>query len=443
MRAAVAAVCLITAGASALARDGRTEQVVHEAVTAVPELGPPDALVTVELFANLHDGRRSGTFVRRLDELRERHPRRLRVVVYVSETGALNHAALEAHAQGRFAEFLAAVYAEAYPKSSSLDQYALAAGLDLARVHEAVSDERHVRSIYEARVLRSRRGASRVVPLAFNGAVPEQLHGSDDYEAAYDDAYTRARALADREGLRGDALFHRLAREAAAARLTPRFARGRTDRRADRIEDGDGAALPSLLAAPVRTTGGRGRGPAVAPVVLRLFCTPASRHCRGLYRSLRELQREYGGELRVVVEYLYDRELHPDAPVAHQASLCADDQGRYWEVVDDLYGARRETDLRLPQILERAERLVADLDAFTECLQTGRYVGVAEGDAEAARAAGIVDTPTLVVNGRVYVGTRTQHELHQLVELEMAPGLLERADELRGGVLSAFPMRAE
>ena len=49
-----------------------------------------------------------------------------------------------------------------------------------------------------------------------------------------------------------------------------------------------------------------------------------------------------------------------------------------------------------------------------------------EGERAAARRAGIRHTPSLVLGGRLYIGTKSFDELASLIDRELMPGVLGR-----------------
>ena len=108
----IARVALLAAlaGGVAGAAPGEVVRVEHRDPSAVPTRGPTDGLVTVEVFFEPKVGRhRQVPAHKAIERLHAKHPARVRVVYRVMKRGdnkLLGIAAMEAHAQGKFEDFL-------------------------------------------------------------------------------------------------------------------------------------------------------------------------------------------------------------------------------------------------------------------------------------------------------------------------------------------------
>jgi protein-disulfide isomerase len=87
--------------------------------------------------------------------------------------------------------------------------------------------------------------------------------------------------------------------------------------------------------------------------------------------------------------------------LAAEGSYCAGDQGRYWECHDEVYSNWEGentgwvTRASLEQFAEDAG--VSDLSAFSDCLDSGKYSDVVEGNYNLARSIGLDATPSFIV----------------------------------------------
>ncbi len=84
--------------------------------------------------------------------------------------------------------------------------------------------------------------------------------------------------------------------------------------------------------------------------------------------------------------------IHKQAFKAAEAAACAGDQGRYWEMHDQLFGNQKA--LAPEQLRAYAQALPLDLAEFDSCLQSGKHVQAIRRDMAAARAAGLTSTPS-------------------------------------------------
>jgi len=87
---------------------------------------------------------------------------------------------------------------------------------------------------------------------------------------------------------------------------------------------------------------------------------------------------------------------------AARASLCANDQGHFWEYYDILFanqGAERSGAFSTGRLKAFAAALNLDSDAFGACLDSGKHASQVQEDTATARQSGIQGTPTFLVNG--------------------------------------------
>jgi protein-disulfide isomerase len=410
---------------------GRQATVWHEPPAATPGLGPRHAPVTIEAFLDLHDGRRSAGLHAQLLTLRELHPRRLRVALHFTGTGALNHAAYEAAAQGDVAAFLREAFASGHPQRDELAGYAVRAGLSAARIEAAAAALAHGDAITRAQALATRRGVRTRPALVVSGHVPERQPVSiDELEAAYDEAYARARALLDR-GVPVAEIWPRLLADSAPAEPLPPWSPGPVDDRPD-VEPPSPLPAPAPVAsAPVPDSlTALARGASDARVTLVLLGSFQSQPTATLYRGLLEIEQVYADDVRVIFAPLFDDETQPDARLAHEAALCAADQGRFWDLAHDLLLAKRRRELAPSYLEESAQRLGLDGEVFARCLSSRRQQAAVQAGLDWAGAAGITHAPALIAQGRVYLGVRTRADLAWLVADLLRSGWLDRIERI-------------
>jgi len=102
-----------------------------------------------------------------------------------------------------------------------------------------------------------------------------------------------------------------------------------------------------------------------------------------------------------------------------EAAECAGAQGSYWAYAEQLFKAQSPGDESIftAEYLKKiASAVLLDMQQFNACLDTGQYRGEVERDAEDAAAAGIAQTPTFIINGKLFAGPISWDEMKQHVE---------------------------
>jgi protein-disulfide isomerase len=96
----------------------------------------------------------------------------------------------------------------------------------------------------------------------------------------------------------------------------------------------------------------------------------------------------------------------PESKAAAEAAYCAGDQNKYWEYHDILFANQTGENVgayTTRRLQAFAEALSLDMDAFNDCLNSGKYSERADQDKIDGTAAGVTGTPafliTYTVNG--------------------------------------------
>ena len=406
-------------------------RVVHRPQADLPSIGPRHAPVTIEFFANLGDGATTASVHRLLMQLHERHPRRLRIVYRLISMGEQSNphleAGQEAFVQGRFRAFIDELYAGTYrsPRASELPEIAARAGMDPRQLEEALADGRHAPAIRANHFYRKRQRVRRVADLLINGVV----HGKrprtiDELEAAYDEAYARARELID-GGVPLEKVHGRLLDQVAADKPPPVVVPGAVDG----LRPGERPPVGPAPLVVIPVTGDElARGPEDAPVPILFFCNFQTKNCGEMAWMLDQIAAAYP-EVRVVFRTAFDPSdrRQSRARDLHEAAVCAEEQHRFWPFYDGVFRRARQgrTDTADP-IEDLAAALELDGKQFSRCLESPATRRQVEAARRAARAAGVRHTPAVVVGGRLYTGTKSFEDLAGLVDRELLPGVLGR-----------------
>ncbi|AHF00328.1 DsbA family protein [Thioalkalivibrio paradoxus] len=136
-------------------------------------------------------------------------------------------------------------------------------------------------------------------------------------------------------------------------------------------------------------------GPDDAPLVLIEFADYQCGFCRRhLLTVMPALLRDYiePGHLRYVfMEFPAQRTFAPSLAAAN-AALCAEDQGRYWDMREKIYTHPMNIDTE--GFLGHGESLGLELAAFSACLEEGAHEVVIRQHMALGNSLGVRGTPT-------------------------------------------------
>ncbi len=147
--------------------------------------------------------------------------------------------------------------------------------------------------------------------------------------------------------------------------------------------------------------GAKFKGKADSKVVVHVYSDFQCPACRAYEPVLNYAIEKYGDRVKFVWKDFPLMSIHPNARNAANAAWCADDQGKFWEYHDLLYGEQGSWSA-LPNPAESyrayASRLGMNSDSFGACYDAKSFdskvmAGVQEGNANRVNG-----TPTVFVN---------------------------------------------
>jgi protein-disulfide isomerase len=159
------------------------------------------------------------------------------------------------------------------------------------------------------------------------------------------------------------------------------------------------------------------RGPAEAPVTVVGFLDFQCPYCSRVGQVIDDMQKRYGSSLRFVFRH-YPLPFHKDAAKASEAAMCAQQQGKFWEMHDKMFANQRA--LQAADLKKYAGEVGLDADAFGQCLDSGRMAAKWQADVQEGTQFGVGGTPTLFVNGRLLTAGANPEVLSQTIEQELA-----------------------
>jgi protein-disulfide isomerase len=176
----------------------------------------------------------------------------------------------------------------------------------------------------------------------------------------------------------------------------------------------------------VATAGYPSRGPESAPVTIVEFSDFQCPFCGGLFPTLKAIEKNYPDKVRLVYRQFPLTNIHPFAQKAAEASLCANDQKRFWEFHDSMFGDQMH--LTVDDLKKRAVDLKLNAAEFNSCLDSGSKSGVVKWDIDEGTKAGVSSTPSMFINGRILSGNQPYADIREIIEDE-----LQRQSQAKSG----------
>jgi protein-disulfide isomerase len=157
-------------------------------------------------------------------------------------------------------------------------------------------------------------------------------------------------------------------------------------------------------------------GPASAPVTIVEFSDFQCPFCSRLLPTIEQVKQKYGDKVRIVFRQ-YPLPMHPNAQKAAEASLCANEQGKFWEMHDAMF--KNQQELAVDNLKSKAAALGLKAETFNQCLDSGKYAAQIQGDIKAGSAVGVSGTPAMFINGRFISGAVPIEQITSVIDDEL------------------------
>ena len=123
-------------------------------------------------------------------------------------------------------------------------------------------------------------------------------------------------------------------------------------------------------------------------------CPFCSRHFRQIWPQI-EQNYVKTGKVKLVLRDMPLEAIHPQALKAAEATHCAADQGKFWEMHDRLFA--NQTALQRKDLSTHAQELGLDVAAFDQCVDSAKGTARVRKDVQDSSVAGARGTPTFYI----------------------------------------------
>ena len=141
-----------------------------------------------------------------------------------------------------------------------------------------------------------------------------------------------------------------------------------------------------------------------SPVVLEEYGDYQCPPCGALYPILKQIEAEYGNQLKIVFHHFPLAKIHKNAMTAARAAEAARNQNKFWEMHDRLYRTQNDwKDLDDPRqiFMQYARELGMNADRFTRDLDSPQVEQRITDDMQKGGSLGVTGTPTVFIDGHM------------------------------------------
>jgi protein-disulfide isomerase len=282
-------------------------------------------------------------------------------------------AAMCAQEQGKFWEYHDKLFANQKALlPENLTAYAGELGLDAAKFDECFKSNRHAARIKADMELAVKVTARGTPNIFINGRKVQGAKPIEEFKEIIDDELKKAEAL--------------IAKGIAAA-----------DVYAETIKNGKVFEPLEEKVNEFNLEASAKKGSATAKIQIVEFSDFQCPFCSRVTEPLNKLKEKYGDDIVIAFKH-FPLDFHKEARPASHGSMCANDQGKFWEYHDKVFANQKaltDADLR-----KYAEEVQLDMAKWDECMKAGTHQALIDAEMAEGRRAGVRGTPTIYINGR-------------------------------------------
>ncbi len=374
-----------------------------------------DPLVTIVEFSDFQCPF-CGKVLPTLDQIKKEYGDQVRVVFKQLPLGMHQQAkpaaqaSLAAHRQGKFWEMHDLLFEkqkEMRANGSNFEEWAAGLakelGLNVAKFKKDYNDPAIAKKVQRDLELSQKVGARGTPNFWINGV---NLRGAQPFPAfktEIDKQIKLAKKLKAEKKLSGDALYKAL----VAQNKKDAPAAAKPQQKPD-------APSPTVDVKDLAAGDAYTMGPKNAPVTIVEFSDFQCPYCNRGGKNMKEAAKQFGDKVRVVFKH-YPLPFHKQAPDAAKAAMAAGEQGKFWQMHDQLFANQRR--LKEDGIFdELAKELGLNMAKFKKDFQNPEYDKIIKQDMAQGQKVGVRGTPAFFINGTRIVGAQPTSKFKSEIE---------------------------
>jgi protein-disulfide isomerase len=184
-------------------------------------------------------------------------------------------------------------------------------------------------------------------------------------------------------------------------------------------------AKVAILLGPPRVQVGfdpaRVRGNPKAKVMIVEFSDFQCPYCGQVEAALKSVLAKHADTVALAFRDMPITQIHPLAMGAAEASRCAGEQGKFWEMHDAMFGDQNRLDHGA--LVDKAKKLGLDEKQFESCLTSEKYKAQILQDNQDGMRVGVSGTPGFFINGIFMSGAQPESMFEKVIQEQLAvPG---------------------
>jgi protein-disulfide isomerase len=377
-----------------------------------PSFGPSNAKVTIVEFSDYYCPF-CARVVPTLAEIKKTYGNDVRVVFRHQLRGSppeqkqAAEASMAAHAQGKFWEYHDKLFENMQARDRpALEKIAQDLKLDMNKFRADLDSKKFAAKVQADSEAGGAAGANGTPTFFINGRQFVGAQPFASFKTVIDEELARANKLLA-EGTRPEQVYQRALDTAPLAAVAPPRPQAPP------------AAVMQKVDVPADTPV---FGPKNAKVTIVEFSDFYCPFCSRVVPTLEEIKKTYGKDVRVAFRHQL-RGSPPEQKQAHEASMAAHAQGKFWEYHDKLFENMQARDRAALEKI--AQDLKLDMNKFRADLDSKKFAAKVQADSAAGSGFGANGTPTFFINGRQFVGAQPFPAFKAVIDEELA-----RADKL-------------